>query len=1405
MSDYGQFSTSGEVFIGARTTVFEGHPIGEELNGNRVAIKVYHNRFLEEGETDTLKEEFVRAARFHREVHTEIPGVCIPFLENGESVDGKAWAIMPYAGFSLEQMLDYKMQPSPQVIYLYVIQLLKQLQVLRNKTGRGHGNLKASNIFLEGKGKLEHLKIRLSDFAPLLDPSRKGEFEKRDLGAVGKMIYRLVRGQEAKSSAVSDSEDWEVFGKKKADLWRAFCEDLLRAGDGISSLSLEHALDQLPSLKPEKKKPVAAFGVAGFLLFAGGLIGLHFYLPEGLIGLFTPTPEEIPMETQQHWVEIVTAYNDWGKVVDESLRDAINAGSGTFWHSDPYLANEVLNRYEADLNSGEVEMDPWELLDRRIPWQTINETPPDILARQRYVDKALNSVLFMNRLRLYLERWPVPDQLDASAQRFTELGFEAPASEITEVRETYQVDDQIPERIRTIIEVLRNANQADRQWETVSARAEILSNEGRVIRDSGVEDAVLVQAEDYALNAGATTETVSQLSIRLSEVDSQFIPIQEAIESEAYAQDTDINLFRVESFISAVEGLPGEAEFQLWIEQVGQYRFLDPAEVPLQPDTWSVTDAAVVDLLANIRIQDAEMREAGEDSGLTPELLQGFDAILDGVRQQAVEVVRLPLVLKNRGLMEQTNQEILNALDGLQSELITVLENMVPSPDVWLDRINGYVVSGPAILNTFWTQRRDAILAGTPRSAWENDPDEYRRMRREVKNQRLLFSALNTPEALALGTIDSTGMPSDLNSVVQSLVDVERSQVLDAMVELVPLAADGVSPEAFLVREEIATLRDRFSGYKTSAESIGQGFQPARQALDIGFGLEETPGQYYEQWQDHPVFQSLSDVEPVSTFVTDIGSLVSLRDATDLTPQDVVQRAQGQGGEFLALSYQAYRKLDDFENWPATEADYASDSGAWSSLLSRTTGEVRNAVEQLGQDRWRQSLEVAPDPARMDAAFLSMGQYELSNSDLSERNQLKYFLHSEIAQLQSNPNLRTAEGTEVEGDKQGILRRLSENETFSTVSERGNIEGALNGFDPTIPKPEPGPRELGPATVGWTFEDSLSTQDNYIYSWEDPYGFEHQLEFLRIVNPDGGSFFIGTTEAYLGLFSGVVFDLGVDNWPDLQEYFFIADSSSGRDTRNGPRVWEVEYDSGEILPPRDDWLNPLPGVPAVIADRYFNGQGLLPPDEFYPIQHLPPELALGFAERLGCTIPTPEIWEYMVQTFPNVDPTDDNIRDSFWEQQRAFVANSPNYQDAPASNLPWPDRESFSTYLIPEVAEGRAAQVVDSVHNDGFIYFADVEARGQDPAEELRHLFGNVSEFLFDGQDFYVAGASALSPPEVTPNGYRKVEGLVPNYGYSDVGFRLCFVIDLVPPGFELRNILRAQYAYMATPASPES
>ncbi len=673
---------------------------GRNLAGRQAKSRGLVDRVEGEG-PDPLLEEFLAGLQFERELQNKLPELCNPSFGAGRE-EGVAWHAAAYQRFSLERLLEGKVHPGAVEIHELLTTLLGHLKRIKEATGRVHGNLKPSNIYLEGEGPLTQCAMRFGDFAGLRDPTEKGAMERRDLSAVGRLLYQMVSGQEARSTVVSDQGDWAIFGKK-ASLWTAFCEDLLKADTGQSVLTVDQILEQLPTLKPVQPKP---WGVVGAVAGAAAIMGLvmaHFLVPGGLLSFFQPPPP-ISDETRMQWQSLVQEYEAWGEAVNESLSEAVEAGTGRAWHADPYLFNQVLEFYEANVLEADVKMDPWEVLDRRVPWQTLDKTVPEILGREKYVLRTEQSLQFMEFLRVRLESWPALEQLETLAATYRERRWEAPAAQVSGLRESFAVDAGTPKRVDQILENIRVATQINRVWETAQVETEPLLVEGR--RGEGANsrtDPLLENLDDFLLSQGRGAEDLEAILEGIQSSARAIRQIREVVESEAYREQTEVALFREESFLADWQPDADPARLTQWQNEVLQYRTLKPDAIPLRPTQWEEGYATIRGLLEKILDLDELVRRTGEVSPLTPEVFQGFQSRLAELEATGREALNLPRVVKYETPMDQLNRRIFQGLDALEAMLRDFIFQLRPDPDEWLKDVNSRTVAGSAVLEAFWS------------------------------------------------------------------------------------------------------------------------------------------------------------------------------------------------------------------------------------------------------------------------------------------------------------------------------------------------------------------------------------------------------------------------------------------------------------------------------------------------------------------------------------------------------------------------------------------------------------------------------------------------------------------------------------------------------------------------------
>lgn len=1380
MIELGEFEAGKELYLSPRTTLYRAKHKGTgEANGS--VLKVYQDPYREEDSPDPLLEEFLAGIQFEKELQTKLPEVSLPCLGAGKQ-DEMGWVAKPFERFPLERVFEGRIKTEASQIYQLVESLLQVLQQIKSSSGRSHGNLKATNVFLVGEGPLSECKIRLTDFSPLSDPNAKGKMERRDLVSVGRILYKLVTRKDAKSTTVSDLGGWNTFGKKAA-LWTAFCEDLLKADAEHSSQTFEQVLEQLPGLKPEKPKPWGIVGTVAAILLLGGIVTTHFLTPGGLLSFFQPPPP-VSAETREQWETLVSEYTLWGESVNTSLDNALEEGSGTIWHLDPYLFNQVLNFYESNVQSSQVEIDPWEVVDRRVPWQTLDQTVPEILGREKYVIRTEQSLQFTEFLKVRLKSWPTLEELETNAVFFSDRGWEEPAILLRQTRQNYRLDEGLPDYVESVLSNIRLTTQINRFFERASGKIEPLTREGsRALGEDNLQDPVLLSLPELLVDQGRNAESLEGLLERIRETHAGIENLQGYVQSAAYRDDTALELFRRESFLREWDGTLAPTLLIRWLEEIGQYRFLPENSVPLQPSTWGSGFQEAREILEKMDELDELMRRTGTESPLTPAIFGGYEQELADLQALGERAQALPKVLKNRANLESLNNQILQELNAFIGRLRDMLFQLRPDPDEWLRDVNSRTIAGSDALNQFWEARRNGLLEATPRSLWENDDQVFSQLRADLREIQEFLGDLASPSIMPSAAIESRGIPEAIYAAIQEELNEVREANLVRMANQMPDDPDNLEVTRFIEEPEVAAARQDYILLKEQGLEMGRQFVEARQALAAGQGLDGLPGSYFQAWESHPVFVAMQVEESVAEFRGDLVELRDFRQAPIAEPSLLLERIQG-GESFPALAIEAYRKLGAVPEWPTSEESWDQDAAAFLQLRNLAEGVAQTNLVSLAQQRWRSRLGEASTPDQLDAIFRQRETYRIEEESLSLSDRYRYFLFRSLEDLRAIPDLRYQEGEAVEQNKQKILRNLSRQDALSAYAEAEDLETELTSFDPTREKPPPPPTELGPALAGWNFVAAGSDQDRYIYEIDDAIFGNQRLEFIRIENPDGGSYWVSDIEISTSIFRMVLDIEG--SWPAWEDYNMDRDLATSIDDRSGPRSWE--YVGGFMEDPPDGWLFPAPGWDS-IGRIYASEEMVSTPTGEHPINYVPAPLAQQFAQFLSCTLPTPEVWERMLDNFPNTNPRNDNIRDETWATQLDYV------ESAFTSFHPWPDADAFSRALLPEVPTENDAVAVNPGYNDGHLWFNEVRGSLIAREEPLHHLYGNLSEYVFDGRRYFIAGRSALSPPEVAEDTLVPVPDLYELTGFSDVGFRLMFVIDRVSPGIDLLRRIQSRYA----------
>ena len=231
----------------------------------------------------------------------------------------------------------------------------------------------------------------------------------------------------------------------------------------------------------------------------------------------------------------------------------------------------------------------------------------------------------------------------------------------------------------------------------------------------------------------------------------------------------------------------------------------------------------------------------------------------------------------------------------------------------------------------------------------------------------------------------------------------------------------------------------------------------------------------------------------------------------------------------------------------------------------------------------------------------------------------------------------------------------------------------------------------------------------------------------------------------------------------------------------GPRTWDSV--GGRVMP-RRDWT-----WPTFATGKYpFFAAPPPAPSEASPLNFVSVLQAKAMADGLGCRLPTATEWSraYAFAGKPPWPTPGQNLRDDAWEAERQYLVakyGAIAATGAKPQGTPWPDTEVFR---VGGTASGAEARAVPGA-KDGALFFQAVNQGA--PARGFYHLIGNVAEFVGDGADFAVVGASALSPPEENATSPYPVGPALRAATFSDVGFRLAADAEMTGGGISPQDL----------------
>ena len=1376
MTRYGDYETSDAHHHGARVAVWRAHRVGVD-GGEEFAVKTCQaSEWNDAASEAAIFDAFVGSTEAQGQVAARRSRHWVPVLDSGRSPEQAYW-VAPFYPRSIERVIEGRMQLSPADLHWVASAIVRGLADLEIELKRPHGNLKPANLFIDGTGRLRGAPILLSDPKPSAELQLPAD-RLADYHALGRILVHLIRRHGADQRAtigwpIESGDEWKRLGRV-GEGWREFCNLVLNPNLAPASLPFEELERLLIPLSKSGRSPWVYVTVVGIPVCAlvGGAVYLRVAaydsIPNSLknlaerFGNTPPDTEVVPAE----WAKLCQAYYDWvGQIMSVVDDPARSAGlTRNSYLNEKVLAPllEIKGRYGA--------LDPRHFSEFEIKGdlRSLASQPPDVAKKGVVVRRTIEIWQVITQSADAFSKWPERVHLSQLADKYDALGWKTVAAELrsTAKRGTEGTIDL--SAATDIIRLTPSANRTEAIWAELEHKHTAMGNKA---------DPVLRGLLDYQRTRVADAENTPALVRLLTEV------AQESDRLAALVSDParmDYERFRKESSSASFTGTVTAEVLSQWERDMGDYAVVIGADDPRRTVEWSALQQRLDDDLASLL---EEVRATPEHSSAGASYRKEVEA--DRQRLFALQSSRI--IRKDLAVAAKDVATLQEEFARLGNAIRTTLFQIRPDAAAWLVKVQKVkigVVDSP--LEVEWEKRRSQLIAGADAASLGRNVAEFRVLIERYKQMETYFTTLAGARGLgSLTSFDAGGLPDGLARPLVAAAGVSAAAVATDLINIIPGndALPRASADILLADDRWTQARSRYAVSMTELAELGRDYAKLDVRLGEDLSGDLDPAAIINHWHGRPAFALVESTPAFQQIGREVAELVRLRGETSTEVLASAVRAPR-----LALALAAWRRLGPTLGWPVA-ANAARMLELKESLATRLSREVRDAAKRaslLGEINsaavqwWRTAFRAAVDSTAIGQLFSVREKLGIAESALSAREQYKMELY----------RLKTVEWRSLPVDELvrrrdaavGRLRALLGSEVDAETGQWLSTIEALVFTEPAGAAADL--RRLGPGAVGWTGE--LSDDGRSVtYRWRAPTR-EHQLVFRLVDSEKKIPFLLCTTEMSVGLMMDLMKRPAVATrmLPWLK-----AAAGEDEDQRLGPQVWRLDRGRGVRLNER--WT----GIPQPSWPKQFYPSDLPPPGiptSDHPLQYIPPAAAQYLAQDvLGCRLPSPEEWQEVAAEFHDSIATA-NLRDTTWLHERDYLLSAGVTVGSPIEgDVFWP--HSAGTQKI-----GQEAQAATPGRSDNLLWFGEVGSQSREG--NFQNLFGNVAEYLYEESTnrFYVAGGSALSPPELNPNTAYPVETATAIGGFSDVGFRLVFSAPSSMAARTRMQLLIRQKPYLA-------
>ena len=488
------YQTGDEIERGDNSVLYAA--VSQKKKGGEAVVRF---RWVEHGpERDTI------LAAIKRQEFATMAGVpsLAPILAYGQTPAGVYYVTQRYTR-SVDALVDGKIAVRPPGLLHVTQSILSGLQTLHARREGAHGNLKLTNILLQGTGRLRDCAVAMTDLS-----SKKDLPYACDLYSLGMIVLQLVRRRHivAPDWPVPHSEDWDALDGE-GERWREFCSFLLDPARSKDADPVSVAQKELRRMR--SKTALGTFGVrlawttaVILVLAAGGYAGRNFLWKNSGGGLH-------------------------GAVVD--------ANADFRW----------CGRLARELNASPKRVIEDDYASRQIiaPLRglKLSDADADALASGQPGAKLAGATAVCQNLNAAFAAWQARNSVAKAYEMFNGLRWNVPAASISKLRgDAFSEELPVIEQIEAIALTAKVLPDIEIRWGRI---------QGIVDRLEKTDDPVLSKIRQYATTAAGEAPDIGALPAQLRQTLDRLTGVE-----QLWTQADKARLKREGKFTKPIEG-----------------------------------------------------------------------------------------------------------------------------------------------------------------------------------------------------------------------------------------------------------------------------------------------------------------------------------------------------------------------------------------------------------------------------------------------------------------------------------------------------------------------------------------------------------------------------------------------------------------------------------------------------------------------------------------------------------------------------------------------------------------------------------------------------------------------------------------------------------------------------------